>query len=1424
MKAPVCSLNTPVATQQRTPPTGSKKAQSTEEYFTQVAREGGVLNTAQQLEIGLQKDFVTGVSNMASAVPVLGNYNRVESAMATLLGWKRWLWQSVSQGTDAGLAREALFERSMQASEMVRMLAIQKSLPDIQKLYTTLVNSATNVPATRLQELLHDQIIVGNANKLLNVVDSPLVLERLHQRYMKHQANLDEIGLSPAIKQQLEDLSVRISNTFDETRYAAGQSGFAIDSIENGGYFPIRVTEEFGKLLDKSGEQWLSGFKPLKEVMQRQRRTNMPVVVDLDHMTTLLQSKLLNRELGGESLAAMGEQELKIVGEQAAKAQDTIAEIRVSQRAAQAKATEEATKSLAYKQKLAQARARDLLEARNRAVLAKESANLKKAVLTPDERKATLAAREAELGKRTQATLDDISSKWDARAARKQEQLEAKYAKETEKKVARAEAEVEATRVAQDKAKVKAMQDATKELSDKQRQAMESTRQVMEARAKTELTKEQGNLKLSSYTGDERKAILAAKREELAKVTKDAVDVVAAKWEKRIQDSYNRVEERFAKETERLVAKATEEVDAVKAASATELAKAKEAATKLYVDRQKQAVAKAKDLLDAKAKTTLTKEGAALKTKTYSPAERKAALDAKKAELDARTQSTLADITTVWEERAKRKAQQLDTAFAKETDTLVERSLRSQSKEVQSVLEFEKAKLRLLEINANPGELSAFLSSNFSEGQLKRLFEGGFLAQMPAMSDELLEFYRGLDLGVRGLSDAIIMNPVEAIRGYADELAKAAGEQMMFKTAFDMGAEAGWVKAAITPEEAANYIKVGNNPMLAKYLPNSGLTAEVSDLWIHKTAAGQLDALMKINTSPAELNSAAQSFNMFTSFTRKSLITQGGLGYVKRVFVQNIISLYASTGSLAQLPFAIVDTMRAMSNLSVGDNAAKVFKIGNTSYSVPELMREVALRRGGYTAESMNDPRNLTEALFTTYGKEARERANHFNAVYANKYGEPMTGNVSKFTQGVGDAFNKAYGFMAFANATLDNAARWAAVRELASTGKYDNLDTLLRELDTYFSINADGGSIGKALGSSYMPFAQFAINAPGAALRHAINHPWRTANVMQLYSQASQSNSLTEAELPPWMRESKDYFFSAYRDPETGKHGVVMPQNVDFMLDSYTWMTSLARDLAGSPQSVTDYISQESNPAAKVQKAFADIISKNYLANAGLALMGIDPKSLKPFDNSAPADTLLGVSTPIGIRTMITNLVPIIRKLDQSLPASIVGRAPTKTELVGGVKTFADPGVPSIFGNTPTTGGNRSQKNMPALATLFEGLTGITVTEIDPQQNVISTYKDFNTKLKEIHTNRMELYRKLVLTNAAPTSAEYQRFDHLKQLEIVLGTNKARIDLLAARKGLTSPVLYEQLQGNFNELLTMPIDNDTQQQMLQILQENPNE
>jgi hypothetical protein len=1188
MKAPVCSINATSPTEQRTPPVGSKIATSTTEYYNKLAKEGGVLNTSQQLEVNLQRDFVSSVSNLASAVPTLGAYNRIESALSTLLAWKRYLWQNTNTGFDAGLVRQTLVERSTTAAEMVRMLAVEKSLPLVKQLRTALANAAPNLPATRVNELLHDQIVVGNHYQLLNVLDSPIVHERLYQRAQLHNAALVDAGLSQQAIDNLQQLSVQISNTFDEMRKVAGNSGFNIDLMANGGYFPLRATAEFERFAKASNEQWLSGFKSVQELVQKQRKTNAPVVVDIDHLASLMQSQLLGVELGGKSLADLSRIELELVAKQATVAEESAAQLQEAAVTRLAKEQASAAKSLGYKRKLALAKARELLVAKN----------------------------------------------------------------------------------------------------------------------KTAVTKYDGELKLQGYT----------------------------------------------------------------------------------------------------------------------PKERKAAVALRKQELQAKVELTLEEVNQVWDARAVSKQEQLATKVARETKATVESLYNSQSKEVQKLITHEQAKLALLEINANPGLLSQFLATKFSEGQLKRLFEGGYLASFPAMTDELMEFYRGLDMGVRGLADAIVLDPVEAIKNYANELSEAVAEQQLFKTVFDQGAGAGWVKPTITPAEAKSYIRVGNSPKLRQYLESNRMALEVGDMYIHRTAADQLDALLKINTNPAQLQMAAQVYQQFTTVFRRSLIIGGADGYMKRVFVQNIISLAAVTqGSLLHLPFAMVDVLRNFIGKSwdVSKNQAKVYQIGNESYSHNELYRELAARRGGFSHTSLGDRDNFFNSLGENTSKEAKERLSHFNKLYVEKFGHPLTGAFEGTRKNVGDTFNKAYKVFALGNQLLDNAARWAAVRDLAANhnGKFANLDELLREVDTYFGINADAGAIGNALGSSFMPFAQFAINAPGSALRHAINHPWRMANTMQLYSQAASSNDLTEAELPPWLRNSEDYFFSLYRDPNTGKHGVVMPQGVDFMLDSYTWMTKLVRDLAGNPMSTTAGIREELDDGDKLQRYATEIMSKSYLFNVGLAILGLDPRSLKPYDKSEPADTVMGIPVTTNARSLITSLFPIVRRIDQSLPAAIVGQAPAVGS-GGGFTYTKDAGTPSLFGATPTTGGARREKNLSTTARVWEALTGVNVSEIDPQRNIISTYKDFTSQAREIRTTRMALYRKMQTTT--PTASDRERFEQLKQLEVVLWLNKARIDKLAARKGMTPPVYYETLQGTFDELLTQPLSQDVELEILQNYNQEP--
>ena len=48
-----------------------------------------------------------------------------------------------------------------------------------------------------------------------------------------------------------------------------------------------------------------------------------------------------------------------------------------------------------------------------------------------------------------------------------------------------------------------------------------------------------------------------------------------------------------------------------------------------------------------------------------------------------------------------------------------------------------------------------------------------------------------------------------------------------------------------------------------------------------------------------------------------------------------------------------------------------------------------------------------------------------------------------------------------------------------------------------------------------------------------------------------------------------------------------------------------------------------------------------------------------------------------------------------------------------------------------------------------------------------------------------------------------------MKQMEVLLALNKARIDKMAFERGITPPQLTEQLQGRFDSLLTTPLEND---------------
>jgi hypothetical protein len=1011
-----------------------------------------------------------------------------------------------------------------------------------------------------------------------------LVLETLSQRFLKHQENLDSLGVPQPVRDQLQALSVEIGEGYDLMRRVALQSGLNVEALPNGGYAPIQITDEFLNAFAEGKEQMLAGFRPIEAIVQKQRKTNLPVVADLETVARLWYKQLVktNVDLEADKLLELSGAELVRVTEAAAKVRETIDNLVVEK-------------------------------------AGKEKLGFKK--------------------------------------------LE-------------------------------------RSINDKEIVAVVKVKTLWAEKAKVAVAKAESEAKVAGYTASE---------------VADIVKKVASKVDQEAEDAVAKVNEK-------------------------------------------------------------------------------------------------------WVDLGVKAREKLQARFDKDLDTKVQKLMEEQEGAVHYFLNKEKAKQKLLQIASTPGALSEFLASNFSEQTLKKYFDSGLLTQIPAMSDELTEFYRGFDLGVRGLSDAIVLDPVAAMTDYAKQLGDAAAEANLFKNAFGLGGEAGWVKATVEAEEASSFVKVGNSPKLKQWLQGAPIEG-VSDLYIHKSAAEQLNALMKVNTSPSALASAGQAWNSFALFNRRSMILGGGLGYIQRVFSQNVIALYAATGSLAQYPFAMVDLLRYQTKGFV--DGAKSFTVGGVSYSAPELLQEVLARRGGAVAASLGDltPTDSTKRLAKLIGldKVGKERMQHFNNLHAKAYGDLFSKATGAWAVAK-DGFDSAYDQMAKANAFLDNSARWAAVRELATQKQYANIDDLLRETDNYFSINADGGVVGRIASNYYMPFAQFAINAPGAALRHAINHPWRAANTMQLYATAQQTSNLTESDLPPWLRSGKDYFATIYKDPDTGNYHTVSPTSIDFMLDSYTWMGNLAREVTGGSQGVADYVESQTDPFRTLEGVSRDLLGKSYLGDSLFSLMGVDSNSLEKFSDTSEGDTVLGVAMPKKIRSLIVGLVPIVNTLDKTLPAALVGQAPQTPAIRFGEQQDVKSGTPSIFGNIPTTGGKRREAKETNEVGFILKLAGISLTELDPQKNAVGNYKELTTLLGKVRTSRRQILRKLALEQREATKAEKATSDNLLHLETVLTSNRIKIDLAAYRQRTLPPSLFIKLDNQLNSILNAPLEAQGQQMLLEEL------
>jgi hypothetical protein len=997
---------------------GSAIAKRIKAHYEELRKQAGVLSSHHIMELRLQHDYAIKALSVAH-LPVLRNYSRLESWVAKNLGWKSWLWQAPLEAmTEAGAVRYALLDRVNMAKNLIETAAIYKALPDIDKLYKELKTALPLMPEYQLQELVYDHIIVGQYPKLYNVIDSPVVRNQLIARYNKHISKLTDLGVDTETIRLLDRLSGRISEAYDNLRYIAAKEGLSLETLKNGGYFPLQVQEEAKKLISAFAET-VNLTSPSKsidanEFLSATRSSNVPVVLKPSIMATIL---------------GMQEHEL-------------------------------------------------------------------------------------------------------------------------------------------------------------------------------------------------------------------------------------------------------------------------------------------------------------------------------------------------------------------------------------------------IQIASQPGELSRLLKSKLKPEQIEKLFESGFLSQAPAMSDELTEFFRTqLDLPIRHLGEAVVLDPVKAIKEYADQLKDAVSKSTLVKDLLTEGIEKGWVvDSSFINQNTKSFVRLSSLPVVKKAFEEAGVPTELQTLFVHRTVADQVSSILQLNQSWADLGMVGQFVQTlvipYTRVFRKAALMAAPINYIKRVMLQNVVALYAAAGDLSQLGIATAEVTRAFvqKNLDVFPKNVTVV-IGNESYSLKDLFEATMLKRGGDFITAMGERMERVRHPLERLNTKSMQRFFVFNKAYHEKFGSPFTGKIQTAAEMLKEMtkapFDAAYAVLAAINQHADFAARWAAVRTLAlkKGNQFESIDDLIRHTDEFFQINIDTGVVGRVLSSVGMPFASFALAAPGAALRYTLMYPWRAARMLKLYAYAMNGQHLTDAEMAQWQKD--DYVIAIAYDPETGKAYGVMPTSVDFYLSSFSWFRELAEDIGrsmGAPVgSVKEQVEQQKNPLKPFEDLLKEFASKTYVSTF-FPLMGINPDTLEPLEGAADEDTLLGVPMPRSLRELATRAFPLLKSADEKwLPPSIVGQA-QRTSPTGWVQQQGQPGW---LGRTPSFGGRRQRMEpVEPFGWLFSNLGGLTLVAIDPQSNIVKTYEDFDKLQTDISSTINKINKRLLKEASTLSDADKAALaDQLNQflrLRFLLKYNKFLVDKLAQERGLAKPSALKLLRSQF--------------------------
>ncbi len=705
---------------------------------------------------------------------------------------------------------------------------------------------------------------------------------------------------------------------------------------------------------------------------------------------------------------------------------------------------------------------------------------------------------------------------------------------------------------------------------------------------------------------------------------------------------------------------------------------------------------------------------------------------------------------------------------------------------------------------------------NLSNNAVQQLMDSGAVAKIPSMYSTLVEqfvYKEGVPLGLA--QDVLVSNPVQALTEYTLKLKTQLKESMVVQDLLSNGIDKGWLLDKATIDSTGlvdDFINIGNDArlteLISSYVNAPNVVNASKQLYVHKSVAQAMAAIVDFNTNPALLGTMGKVVEIvgkFNAYLGKSMLANP-VSAIAQV-TQNAVQMYAATGygGIFRLPTALYEVGEVLfKGLDKIDNTRVVIEVGGESLTKRQLLERLLNTRAsnpfnqvGTGSLALNPERLLLSLKNTDYSAIVRKA--QWNAKEL-----PVSEKVLKVLGLPGDVVNAAFKPIALSNYLSDTAARYATIMTIADNGyrsgtkRFNNVEELLQHADEYFGLFDGSSTVSSSVGRYVMPFFSYMMNYPGQVVRHAWRYPRRFHNVYRFYSaykQQADRDDLSYYDKASWQKER--LMIEVATDPITGQKVAITPGSVSSeisfleMIENGIDTSARLFGLGTTNDRVAD-LQAKIDPAKTIGDFFANSLEGTYLSNAYEVLTNKNPWSgeAQVIEEQYKRATILGVPVSPLTRRVLLFAAPSLNSLDRSLPEAITGRRAVKN--AAGVDTV--PGQPGWMGVIPEQGGSIGNRDINSNL----GALGLRATQIDTVKNLVGNYNELNTIITD--SNRV------VKSLTASGRGDSQEARNALEVALIADLYKREIDARASELGVPAPTVFNEARQlrmkPINELL----------------------